>query len=66
MQPDEIDRIMGNCPQLISVCSDGNSDSVEVAMYIRNHLKLHGYLIELDPNQLLEKGEKLFKPVRSA
>lgn len=61
MQPDEIDRIMGNCPQLRSVCSDGNSDSVEVAMYIRNHLGLHGYHIELDPNPLLEKGKEVGK-----
>lgn len=33
---------------------------------IRAALKAAGFAIQLDETQLLEKGEKLFKPVRSA
>lgn len=55
-EPDEIDWIIAASSRLRSVCSDGNSDIISVAMDIRAVLKAAGYVIAPATSALLNKG----------
>lgn len=62
---EEIDRIIAEDLRA-KMIPLSERDSVFLAHSIRLALREAGYAIVLDEAQLLEKGEKLFKPVRSA